>query len=241
MAQRDHRPVGKRLVDALVVVASILAAFSLDAWWDHRQERAAVAEDLANVAEELQLNRQDIEFGLDIMRRAGTGSELLATAILEAMGQSTVSVPDTVTFWAFQSVTFDPSLGAVDALLASGRLRQVDDPKLRMALAGLRDKVRDAVEEQIRATRMIDEQVIPAFAELGFNPGIGELDGWFWSLDRVPGREVESRGDLVAPVSPALALFVGHRAALFRIATGEMERLSAEMAEVVDRIGTLTE
>ena len=40
-ASQSRLRVSKRLVDAIVVVCSILLAFAIDAWWDDRSERKA--------------------------------------------------------------------------------------------------------------------------------------------------------------------------------------------------------
>ena len=223
------------------MVASILAAFSLEAWWEELQEQAALAEDLASVAEEMAQNRERIEFALDLMGRSVAASDLLVAAIDEAPGEATVTVADTIAFWVQQGGTLDASLGAIDALLASGRLGQVDNPALRILLAGMRDRVADAVEEQVRAMTIYDEQFVAGYSEVAIHPLVVEMGREFWSLTRVSGRELESRGDVLHPGGGATRLFASQRAALFLIAVTEMELLSMEMAEIVEMIGDLNQ
>ena len=80
---------------------------------------------------------------------------------------SEVVVPDTLIFLgAVWAPTFNASLGAIEALLASGRLSEIHDPALRLGLAGLDEMVADAVEEEIIARAITVEQLSPAFDRL---------------------------------------------------------------------------
>ena len=51
--------------------------------------------------------------------------------------------------------------GALDALIASGRLASVDDPLVRLKLGGLRSQIDDIVENQIRVVALTDTQLRP--------------------------------------------------------------------------------
>ena len=59
---------------------------------------------------------------------------------LDSSGPSeTLTVRDSLAAWAFSVPTLDPSLGAVEALNASGQLSRIESPVLRQLLAGLRE------------------------------------------------------------------------------------------------------
>ncbi|MEE4330637.1 MAG: hypothetical protein V2J10_07200 [Wenzhouxiangella sp.] len=63
MAMTDGRvPRFAALVrEALAVLAAILAAFALDAWWDDRVERNAMYEALQTVAMEVERNLVELD------------------------------------------------------------------------------------------------------------------------------------------------------------------------------------
>ena len=65
-----------------------------------------------------------------------------------AVGEATINTHDTLVWLASATVTFNASLGALDALIASGRLAAIDNAAMRLRLAGLRSLVEDAVETQ---------------------------------------------------------------------------------------------
>ena len=60
-----------------MIGGSILLAFGIDAWWDERQEREEVRQDLANITRELVDNRERIMFQLDLMDRMASGGEAM--------------------------------------------------------------------------------------------------------------------------------------------------------------------
>ena len=72
------------------------------------------------------------------------------------MVEATDTIALLATVWA---PTLDPSLGAVEALISSGRLAQLSNPRLRQGLAGLRDQFQDTREEQLNALSIRDDQL----------------------------------------------------------------------------------
>ena len=142
--------VARLAAEGVVVVASILIAFALDAWWAERQLEQEIAEDLAIVEYELAENIRLAQLTIDIMNEVVAANNTII-ATLEAQPDSAiVEVPDNTFFWGFFSnPTFDPSLGGTDAWIAAGRLAGIDSPELRQRLASVRGKVVDVREEQL--------------------------------------------------------------------------------------------
>ena len=67
MKQRPR--LGRLLVEALAIVASILAAFAIDAWWDGRQNLAEEVELLVGLTEEFEENARRIDEMVDRSER----------------------------------------------------------------------------------------------------------------------------------------------------------------------------
>jgi hypothetical protein len=146
----SRHSVTRLAAEGFVVVASILIAFALDAWWAERQLEQEIAEDLAIVEYEMAENIRLAQLTIDIMEQVVAASNIII-ATLEAQPDSAiVEVPDNTFFWGFFSnPTFDPSLGGTDAWIAAGRLAGIDSPELRQRLASVRGKVADVREEQL--------------------------------------------------------------------------------------------
>lgn len=162
MGTKKHG-LGRLALEGILIVASILVAFLLDAWWEEREAQNRLDQELTSVAREVAENRDLVEYEVETLERIKAGSEAILALFEGASTPQSVAVPDTlmfcVTYW---SPTLDLSFGALDALISSGRLAQIRDPELRLMLAGLKDLVEDAVGDELLAQDILMEQVYPA-------------------------------------------------------------------------------
>jgi len=62
------------LLEGVVIVASILLAFAIDAWWDERQDRQAEGNQLLSIAAELESNAERIREKLEVLAVADKAS-----------------------------------------------------------------------------------------------------------------------------------------------------------------------
>lgn len=134
MEDLEKRTVSWRRLTAegMVIVASILLAFSIDAWWDSRgdsvQARAlvtALSEDIATTGERFGEARAAYETVLESMERVLTYAEA------GPLPESEWAQVDTVLSRVFYSInTFEPPMGAVETVLNSGRLDLFRDQEL---------------------------------------------------------------------------------------------------------------
>lgn len=154
------------LAEGVMVVASILVAFALDAWWEERQLERDMLEDLAIVEAELAENIRLVGDTIEMMVRVtDAGTELLNA--MKAQPESVhVAFAGDRLFWAlFFNPTLDVSVGAIDAWIAAGRLAGIDNPELRKRLASVRGKVADVTEEQLVARLVATRDIYPLLRE----------------------------------------------------------------------------
>jgi hypothetical protein len=122
--------------EAIAVLAAILAAFALDAWWDQRVEEREMREALSAVSVEIRRN-------LDLINRAmaynSSQQELLAEAV--ALSEAEIQRLDAVQLARFGNVPnfniVTLELGAITAFIQGGYLTVLEDIDLRADLAGL--------------------------------------------------------------------------------------------------------
>lgn len=145
LIQRVGESWGSAFRDMVLIVASILIAFSLDAWWDSRrildEERAA----LSAVREDFRAARQELDSVLVRNDR-----------VIEAAGIALGLTPESVTKldpdsahvlmrYAYGGgLTFDPPSGALQALLYAGTLGDIRSHELAAELSawpGLMDEI----------------------------------------------------------------------------------------------------
>jgi hypothetical protein len=216
------------LLEGAVILASILLAFGIDASWEAAELRRDVRSDLQNVARELGANQDRVEFAIDMATRIHAALTYLDIA-LASVDEPQVSVPDTVAWLASLSPTLNPSLGAVDALIASGRMGAIKEPDLTTRLAGLRDVIEDVREEQLYNNEIAHQHLIPYLGDP--ERDTGHLSS-FWSQERVPGRTLPYQRHVAYPNNPVTRGAVARMQGNAFVTMNELSALMDEFAAI---------
>lgn len=226
-----RRKASSLLLEGVVVVASILIAFLLDAWWDDRGLQGQLDQELASVARELNENRALVAYEIDALEGHVAAGEAVADLLGGSHESEFVPIPDTLAwFVALWSPTLDVSSGALDALIASGRLAQIESPEVRLGLAGLKGRVDDAVGDELLAQVILTEHVYPAVSKHSDLSSVYLIDKEYFALAR--------QMDRAAPTKQAIVLFPGslearnailNRTSFLGSALGEMRGLLTDL------------
>jgi hypothetical protein len=139
------------LAESLAIVASILLAFGIDAWWDAKQERTEERELLADLAAEIRWNRALLdsvttwhrdraEVTKVIIREAGPDREGLSADSLAKLATAT-----------YRSPTYFPDKGVITRALSGSGLSLISDPDLRTEIAGFWDRFEPYFRNQMFA------------------------------------------------------------------------------------------
>ena len=220
------------IVEGAVIVASILLAFAIDTWWDNRDRAAQLAEDLRSVAKEMETNRDLLALDVTRLRRYISGTESLLQLLDAHPDAPTVLVQDTMAFYAMAWHTMDPSLGAVDALLASGRLSAIRNPRLRVLIAGLRDQFRDAMEEERLSRELHYSTFLPQVRETLDIRFAWRIAFQFWIVQGGEGSYIAE--ELIAfPNSLGIRNSIRERSGLYTIGANEMSQLQMQLEEML--------
>ena len=156
--------VSQRLVDAIVVVCSILLAFTIDAWWDDRGERKA---------EIVLLKRLQADFGeiramLEVTLKDHAETHDACVALLEfEIGETLPATPEVNSMVAkvfLASRTFNPGSGAVAAFLGSDSARLVRNQLLADLLLAWPGLVEELQEEEAQLHKGVSERWTPYLA-----------------------------------------------------------------------------
>jgi hypothetical protein len=124
-------------LEGVVIVASILLAFALDAWWDSRSQRQEEFEVLENLRSEFQAAGSQLDRYLILHQTTLTSIEtiLRSARAAYAAGEAQAEVATVDLARTLIAPTFDPRTGTLQGLLASGRLgilRNDDLPSLQL-------------------------------------------------------------------------------------------------------------
>lgn len=133
-------------VEGVAIVASILLAFAIDAWWTEKTERDRTGELLEALEAEWASDLQSIDSHLKDYDSVMDGTIKLLDA--HRAGTTTISGDEAVdlirgTGWS----TYKPSVAALNVLLDFG-LDQVGDGTLRMAIASWPSQLAEVTPEQ---------------------------------------------------------------------------------------------
>ncbi|UCC24982.1 MAG: hypothetical protein JSU98_14805 [Gemmatimonadales bacterium] len=160
--ERPARHWLRLALEGVVVLVSILAAFYLEGWRDDRELDRDLRLELLNVRLELQRNRDIVTAEIAAIERVISSGTSLVSMLRASPSSDRIPVPDTIAWLgALYSPTMELSLGAVDALITSGRLSRIDDSELRLGLAGLEEMFEDVAQEGIEAQRITFDQLFP--------------------------------------------------------------------------------
>jgi len=148
--------------EAVAIVASILFAFGIDAWWesrsDARQERVllnALAEDFANAGEQLSETKS---------RHTGVaraGEQLLTYGEIGSVPVSERDNVDILVSRHFDRDTYDPPMGTVGSVLGSGRIDLLTNQRLLTELTQWSAAVAHLRFRQIYAIDHFNERFYP--------------------------------------------------------------------------------
>ena len=140
-------PWRRTAVEGAAIVASILLAFAIDAWWNERQDRAEEKELMLSLHVEFEANRDEVAAVIAFHNRV-TQSVVMLMQLKqdEIFALPAKAVEDFVSSLG-NPRTFDAVRGSVDALINSGKLGILRDHELREALTTFVNIVDDAVED----------------------------------------------------------------------------------------------
>lgn len=135
------------LVEGVVIVASILLAFGIDAWWDRYQQRGEEQELLAGL-------ESDFVSTLAQLDRVINRHQLFAerAARLESMSDAEVRAIPADSAEAYvravsQYMTFEAQGGTLGGLVSAGQLGLLQDSELRGLLTAWLQRLDDSAEE----------------------------------------------------------------------------------------------
>lgn len=171
--RRDGLRWKRLLVEAVVIVGSILLAFGIDAWWDWSSDRRGEAELLGQLRSEFEGNLAVLEETVARHERAMTAGETLLSWAGTAPGADEFAQLDTLFRWALWPAHYHPSSGALRATISSGRLELIRSDSIRNRLAGWDGVLGDLILDEQTRREWIYAYMVPLVAEFGIDASYG--------------------------------------------------------------------
>ena len=123
-------------VEGVVIVASILLAFAIDAWWSDRQDQNTERQILIDAITEFRENLEILD--TDISANNAVYDYLVGVEAMSDSELMALSDEEASELFAIENQTnaaFDPARGSIDAVVRNGDLRFITDRELRGHLA----------------------------------------------------------------------------------------------------------
>lgn len=160
-ATDSRMPLGRLLVEAALIVTSILLAFGIEAWWDGHRDREEEGRVLMGLEAEFRQHVATLEGYTERSNAALRRLRYLLDGELRGVGE----VPDDsldMAFWDLMwAPTFDPGSGTRDALISSGRLELLQSEELRDRLAAWQGVVDELRDNQLAVRGYVVDTLVP--------------------------------------------------------------------------------
>jgi hypothetical protein len=203
MNQVQNIPWKRISVEAAAIVASILLAFAIDAWWDDRLDQQQEDEVLAILLAEFEDNRTELDQTLLTLAKSHNAADQLLMFGGRTFAENDLSFIEQKLDELYSYRTFDPASGALHSLFGAGNLNLLSNNQLRTLLAGWTGMVMDykGDEEELdyllyrvlgpmldaiaplenvedAAPEFFENQLKGAFQDVRFMNAIGNISYW---------------------------------------------------------------
>jgi len=165
-----NRSVLIRMIsESVLIVVSILLALSADAWLDSRNQAAQLDGHVAALARDFDTMLERVNASYDAANRGVESGRQLSILMQEGSEIDPDLAPELLWHLVFYEV-FTPSVGAYQALVASGNLKLLENDVLKIELADFFGSFED-----VRASeRLLLDTQVAFFASKTFS----HLAGW---------------------------------------------------------------
>ncbi len=164
MNETQKIPWKRISVEAAAIVASILLAFAIDAWWDERQEQNRLADTLAGLEAALSNSLTIIDDNIEII----TTNREVVSAFVRMTPDEAAQIPiaerySTLTF-LYRPNTLDINKSFIAGILDSNSLESLTNSSLQVAIAQWRGALEEVDEYRFLLAGKHQDDVLQALA-----------------------------------------------------------------------------
>ena len=165
MTETQKIPWKRLAVEATAIVASILLAFAIDAWWQRRSELEQADALIVSLYADFQASQNHLEIWLAGNRWIFRNSSELLSHIKNAELGEEISVSLELIVGSIGAPTYSPTDSTWDAAFSSGQIELIEDMELRNILGFWRQQLADTSEDEILIREIVVHQLVPALSE----------------------------------------------------------------------------
>jgi hypothetical protein len=232
MTTSQNIPWARLAVEATAIVASILLAFAIDAWWADREVDRWQSAQLRALRDEFSVNLQSLNVIVRTHDSTARHLESFITRIRDANDMNHVTVSDAALVALIDWRTSDISTGTLDALLSSGKLAEIGNSDIRQTLAAWPSVVVDAQEDENLARDYVENVLVQSL----LGQGILELAYRSRPLPGALDIDAQIETESVLSVSPVLVEMVTIRIVHNRMASASISQVREKIKHILQLI-----
>ena len=149
------------LLDTLVVIVGILSAFALNNWKEARNEKAEEQRILKIIEAEFIYNQEELDRNITKASKLNERADSISKLFYLSKSELDTINTDLLIRGLTAYSSFDPSNGAVNDLIGSGRLGIIRNDSLRLRLSKWSGEVQDVKEDEMRLMDFGNTYLIP--------------------------------------------------------------------------------
>ena len=147
--------------EILLVIIGILIALSINGWNEDRKLNNEEKNSLKDLRTEITSNIEALTKAVEFHQRSFDSASKLKSLFDDE--EAFKVMPDSLYVKLVNNMvltyTFNPNLGILKSLISSGKINTISNKELLYSLSSLEDNIIDALEDQIRITRLMDNLI----------------------------------------------------------------------------------
>lgn len=176
------------LLEILVIIIGILAAFALNNWKEQNQQAQIEHSALIDLRQELQINLGKLEYS---MGRHEGGIEN-SKVVLGMAREGKVDLEHFIPIHGLN--TINPALGVIDKLTATAKIDYIHNDSLKNLLSEWKDQILDLKENEDRHIDFVMRQIRPIEDELLLFSGLARNERYN-KYNFYTKKEIQSKAD----------------------------------------------
>lgn len=218
-------PWARLVAESTAIVLSILVAFSLDAWWAERQDRQTERDDLARLHTEFVWNRDRVNDNQTATRAQVASAEMYGLVNAHLGHDEPLEVRNELIDGVGATPTFDAVTPVLNGLINSGRLENIRNQEVLLAISFWQRNLLQVAETEISARQFVVTQLLPALVRRGnMGPAFVDSD---------PFGNTGPDGVTTVMVDEELVGLVAHRAGNTAFVMHTLDELKVAANDVV--------
>ena len=179
--------------EIVIVVVGILIAFGLDSWWDSNKQQIWERSQLELLRDEAQSNMEHTKSVIEAHKGTAADIEVILAFATHQPAGEVVSLKNRAVTSLIKWRTSELSMGALDALFASGELGEISNPELRTSLTAWKAAALDAQEKENLARDFVERTLTPALSGEAYLAAAYAARPPYGNSEELESRNVEIR------------------------------------------------